>query len=49
MKSEQKLEEMVDIVDRLHDYVPTDTLVHEEVGQKNEVIDDNFFKILLGM
>ena len=42
---------MVDIVDRLHNYVPTDTLVHEvDVdGQKNEAIDDNFFKILLGM
>lgn len=42
---------MVDIVDRLHDYVPTQTSVREvDVdGQKNEVIDDDFLKILLGM
>ena len=42
---------MVDILAKLHSYVLTQTMIHEvDVdGEKHEVVNDEFHKILLGM
>jgi len=50
LKSEQHLEEMIDILVSLHKYVPTISTTEEVVvnGKSVEVIEDKFSQVLLG-
>jgi len=50
LKSEQKLDEMVDIMASLHKYVPIDTSTQVVMlpDETTEVTRDDFFPILLG-
>lgn len=51
LKSEQKYEEMVDILSSLHKYVPTVTTTEKVTlpEENTEVENDEFFQIPLGM
>ena len=51
LKSEQKYEDMVDILASLHKYVPTVTTIQKATlpEESTEVICDEFFPITLGM
>ncbi len=50
LKSEQKLEDMVDILASLHKYIPTVTTTKTVTlpEETSEIIWDDFFQILLG-
>lgn len=53
LKSEQKLEEMVSILDKLHSYVPkipeTEEVLVEGCSEPVELTKHKFFNIGLGM
>ena len=52
LKTETKYEDMVGIMDHLHQYVPTVTSEYfyqdEETGTQNKVSGDNFHYLLIG-
>ena len=49
MKNEQKYEDMISILEQLHQYVPTVTTVHtSDVEGYGEIIKDDFHYILFG-
>ena len=50
LKSEQHLEEMIDILASLHKYVPTVSTTENVLvdGKADEIVEDKFSKVLLG-